>query len=103
MDLWSEFLSGLRVTEVGASGLLVITVLMILTGRLIPRSQAELWRTAYLKSEDASRQKDATIAKLVEANRVGVRVLDSLPTAPGGDSDVEATTETRRRRRQGGS
>lgn len=99
MDPWSDFLAGLRITEIGASGLLVLTVLMILTGKLVPRSVADVWRQAYLKSEEASHVKDETIAELVRANSVGVRVLDSLPPA-GGESDVvEETTGTRLRRR----
>jgi hypothetical protein len=101
MDPWTEFITGLRVTEVGASGLLVIVVLMILTGRLVPKSVADGWRNAYLKSEEASRVKDETINELVGANRVSMRVLDALPPAKGGEPDVEETTETRRRRRQG--
>lgn len=103
MDPFSELLANLNLLDLGASGLLVLVVLMILTGRLVPKSVADVWRTAHAKSEEASRQKDSIIAKLVEANTVGVRVLDSLPSAsPGGEPDVEETTQTRRRRRESG-
>jgi len=104
MDPWAQFLTSLRLDQLSSNVILGLVVLMILTGKLVPRSVADVWRTAHEKSEASHRVKDATIAKLVDANSVGVRVLDSLPPAdPGGEPDVAETTETRRRRRQVGS
>ena len=103
MNPFAEFFSTLNVLELGASGLVTVIVVMILTGRLVPKSVADAWKTAYFKSQDAHAAKDAVISQFAEAGIVTARALDSLPQPQGGESDVEETTETRRRRRQGGS
>lgn len=100
MDLVSLF-SNATFRDIGATALLSIVVIMILTGHLNPRSVAASWRDAYLKERAAGDVMRQQISDLVATGHVTARVLDSLPTA-GGDSDgVEETTDTRRRRRQG--
>lgn len=101
MDPWSSFVSSLSVMDVGSTGLLAVTVLMILTGRLVPKSSVDAWRDAYLKERSAGDVMRQQISELVSTGRVTARVLDSLPTAGGEPDGVEETTETRRRRRQG--
>lgn len=102
MEPVSAFLAAIRpFLDVGATGLLVVVMFMILTGRLVTRSTLEFYIDAYNKSQAALAQKDTVIADLADAGRVSARVLDSLPPA-GGDPNVDETsTETRRRRRQG--
>lgn len=104
MDPWTEFLSGLRITELGASGLLVITVLLILMGRLVPGRERDAWRDAYFKEKEAGMVKNQQITDLTRAVEVSVRALDALPPS-GGDSDAEevvgTTSPPRRARRQG--
>ena len=103
MDPWVEFVSNLKVTEVGASGLVLLIVLLILRGALVPKSRVDEWRDAYLKERAAGDVMRQQISDLVATGHVTARVLDSLPTAGGDPDDVEATTQTRRLRRQNGS
>ena len=99
--MWADFLSSLRISEIGASGLVVIGVLLIFTGRLVTKTQADAWRDAYFKEKEAGDVMRSQISELTSAAQVTARVLDSLPLVSGGDPDVEETTQTRRRRRQG--
>jgi hypothetical protein len=99
-DPWMAFLSSLNIMDLGSTGLLAVCVLMILTGRLNPRSVAESWRDAYLKERAAGDVMRQQISDLVSTGHVTARVLDSLPTAGGDSNGVEETTETRRRRWQ---
>jgi hypothetical protein len=101
MDPFSSFFSTLNVLEISASGLVTVIVVMILTGRLVPKSVSDAWRDAYFKSQEASALKDQALAQFSDAAIVTARALDALPQPGGGESDVEETTETRRRRRQG--
>lgn len=101
MEPFAQFFSTLNVLELGASGLVTVIVVMILTGRLVPKSVADAWKDAYYKSQAANAVKDQALVQYAEAGIVTARALDSLPQPQGGDSDVEETTETRRRRRQG--
>lgn len=100
MDPWAEFFSSLRFTDIGAAGLLSVAVILILLGKLVPKSVADAWRDAYFKEREASSVKDAQITDLSAAARVTARALDSLPQG-GGEPDAATTTETRRRREQG--
>lgn len=102
MDPWAEFLSSIRIVDVGASALVVIIVLMILRGDLVPKSTANSWRDAFEKSQQAGEIKDAQITKLADATTVVARALDALPRLEGGEPDgFSDTTEARRRRSQG--
>lgn len=109
MDPWGEFLSTIRIGDVGASALVVIIVLMILRGDLVPKSNANSWKDAasswkdaFEKSQQAGEIKDTQISKLVDATAVVARALDALPRVEGGEPDgFSDTTETRRRRPQG--
>lgn len=101
MDPWSSFLSQLSLTELGASGILVIVILMILTGKLVPKARVDEWRDAWSKEREAGDVMRQQISDLAAAGHVTARVLDALPQPGGEPDDLEATTETRRRRRQG--
>lgn len=101
MDPWGDFLSTLRIDQLGAGGLVVLAVLMLFTGKLVPKSQMDAWRDAYLKEKDVGDELRAQVTDLTQAMQVTARVLDALPTS-GGDSDVATTIETLRRKRQGG-
>lgn len=79
--------------SLGATGLLAVVVLLVLTGRLVPKStldelrtdkdkQIEVWRTAYetsLSTQDVQREH---ISALLEASRTTTHVIQSLPVAP---------------------
>lgn len=98
MDILAIFANP-NVRDLGAVALLGLVVLMVLTGRLVPKSVSDAWRDAYFKAQEANAVKDQAIAQFAEAGIVTARALDALPQ-PGGDPDVDETTETRRRRRQ---
>jgi hypothetical protein len=78
MTEWSDFLS---VSNLGATGLLAITVLLVLFGRLQPKSNVMLWQNAYTKAMESLAERDKQISDLIEANRVAARALDALPAA----------------------
>lgn len=97
----SDFLTAVKpFYDIGATGLLVLAVVMILTGRLVPRSVLTFYVDAYNKSQEAHAVKDQIIIDLAEAGSVSARALDAIPTG-GGEPDAATTAETRRRRRQG--
>lgn len=99
MDPWSSFVSSLSVMDLGSTGLLAVTVLMILTGRLVPKSALDAWRDAYLKEQEAGREKDKQITLLAGSASVSARVLDALPLTQGGETDAEVPSKDRRPRR----
>lgn len=102
MDPWSEFLSSLRITEIGASGIVVVVVFLILKGWLVTKSHVDQWREAYFRERERADKMQQQMGELTRVLQVTGRVLDALPTMDGGDSDVaESTAETRRRRRLG--
>lgn len=84
------FLSSLNAfSTFPAYGLLALVVLMILTGKINPKSYADdikadrdNWRAAYEKSEEGSKVKDAQITELLEVSKTVTHLIHSLP---GGD------------------
>lgn len=79
--------------SIGATGLLALVVIMILTGRLVPRStfedlradkdkQIEVWRSAYETSMSAQDVQREQITALLEAAKTTTHVIQSLPVAP---------------------
>lgn len=78
--------------SLGATGLLAAVVILILTGRLVPRStlddlrtdkdkQIELWRTAYETSMSAQDVQREQISALLEATRTTTHVIQALPVS----------------------
>ncbi|THA56091.1 hypothetical protein [Streptomyces sp. A1136] len=87
-------LFGLSPTDLGVSGLLVLVVLLILTGRLVPRStlldmreERDTWRAAHTESEAARQAEREQVTELLELSRTAGHVLTSLPRAKEVDSD----------------
>lgn len=83
-------LFGLSPTDLGVSGLLVLVVLLILTGRLVPRStlqdmreERDTWRAAHAESEVARQAERAQVTELLELSRTAGHVLTALPRAKG--------------------
>lgn len=81
-------LAGIGVGSLGAGGLLAIVILMILTGRLVPRSTLEdmkqerdTWRAAFQESEQARHLAQEHSGELLELSRTAVPLLRALPTA----------------------
>lgn len=79
--------------SLGATGLLAVVVVLILTGRLVPKSvldelrtdkdkQIEVWRTAYETSLSTQEVQREQISALLEATRTTTHVIQSLPVSP---------------------
>lgn len=86
---------GFNPTDAGSVVLLTLVVLLILTGRLIPRrthedvlADRDNWRQAYLESEKARTVEHQQTGELLEMARVGGRILTALPH-PGQADDEE--------------
>lgn len=85
---------GINPTDAGSVVLLTLVVLLILTGRLIPRRTHEdvladrnNWRQAYLESERARAVEHQQTGELLEMARLGGRILTALPRP--GQADEE--------------
>jgi hypothetical protein len=79
---------GFTPTDLGAAGLLVLVVLLILTGRLVPRTtlvdmreERDTWRAAHGESERARQAEREQVTELLELSRTAGHVLTSLPRA----------------------
>lgn len=83
---WSTFLT----PTIGATGLLALVVIMVLTGRLVPRAvvedlradkdkQIEVWRAAYDKAMSAQEVQRDQISALLEAAKTTTHVIQALP------------------------
>ena len=86
---------GINPVEGGATALLVLVVLMILTGRLVPRriledaiTDRDNWRQAYLESEAARRVEHDQTGELLEMAKIGGHILTALPQ-PGQAAEGE--------------
>ncbi|MDG9701650.1 hypothetical protein [Streptomyces sp. DH37] len=77
---------GIDPTQGGAVALLAIVFLMVLAGRLVPRSalqdmkeERDLWREAHATSEKARQEEREQTAELLEIAKISGHVLTSLP------------------------
>lgn len=95
-DPWTSFLSSFNLIDAGSTGLLALVIVMILMGKLVPKSVADAWKDAYHRSEEAGQVKDDQISRLVASTSVTARVLDALPKASGGDPDETSAPHSRR-------
>lgn len=79
---------GLDIAQGGAAGLLCLVVVMVLTGRLVPRSALEdaradrdYWRAAHAEEVSARQAERGLTNELLEVARTADHVLASLPQA----------------------
>lgn len=80
-----EALNGLPLVELTAPSLLALTVLMVLTGRLSPRSvvedkqaEAQQWRDAYEKEREARSLSDSQTAELLEVSKTNHALITAI-------------------------
>lgn len=85
----------------GAAGLLALVILLILTGRLIPRrthedviADRDNWRSAFLQSEAARRVEHDQTEELLEMAKLSGHILTALPH-PGKAAEEEVTADAR--------
>ncbi|QDN64455.1 hypothetical protein [Streptomyces sp. S1D4-14] len=85
---WTTYLT----PALGASGLLAAVVLMVLTGRLLPKAsvderladrdrQIETWRAAYERGLEVQDEQRKLLTALVEANETATKVIQAIPRA----------------------
>ncbi|MEU5660063.1 hypothetical protein ABZ802_31260 [Streptomyces sp. NPDC047737] len=79
-------LMGINITQGGAVALLTLVVLMVLTGRLVPRrtyddllKERDTWREAHTVSESARTSERAQTQELLELSRTSAHALQALP------------------------
>ncbi|CAM5604594.1 hypothetical protein [Streptomyces coeruleorubidus] len=92
---------GVNPGDAGAVTLLVVVVLLILTGRLIPRrthedalADRDNWRQAFLESESARKVEHEQVEELLELAKLGGHILTALPR-PGQADEEEVTADAR--------
>ena len=78
-------LDGVSLIGLTPAGLLLITVLMVLTGRLVPRAtylekvkEADRWRQAYETSEAARAASEAQTRELLEGAKTTDMVVKAI-------------------------
>jgi hypothetical protein len=81
---------GLSVAEAGPTAILTLVVLLVLTGRLVPRAtltdmrdERDTWRAAHTESERARQAEREQVEELLEMARLGNQLLHSLPRPKG--------------------
>jgi hypothetical protein len=85
---------GINPGDAGAVTLLVVVVLLILTGRLVPRrthedaiADRDNWRQAFLESEAARKVEHEQMAELLEMAKLGEHILTALPQVRRADEE----------------
>lgn len=88
-------LMGFNITQGGAVALLTLVVLMVLTGKLVPRrtyddllKERDTWREAHTVSEAARTSERAQTQELLELSRTSAHALQALPRM-GLEEDTE--------------
>lgn len=85
---WTQVLT----PTLGSTGLLAAAVIMILTGRLLPKAtvdarladkdaQIDTWKTAYERAMTGQEVQRSQITELLEATRTTTHVIQALPRA----------------------
>jgi hypothetical protein len=88
---------GVNPGDAGAVTLLVVVVLLVLTGRLIPRrthedalADRDNWRSAFFESEAARKVEHEQVEELLEMAKLGGHILTALPR-PGQADEGEVS------------
>ncbi|MGW5711534.1 hypothetical protein ACWF8U_00635 [Streptomyces olivaceus] len=90
-------LFGINIVDGGSVALLAVVVLMVLTGRLVPRrtyddlkEERDTWRAAHATSEEARRLERDQTRELLELSRTADRVLTALPRSTREEVNADA-------------
>ncbi|CAL9665912.1 hypothetical protein SUDANB1_07210 [Streptomyces sp. enrichment culture] len=88
---------GINASDAGLGALLTLVILLILTGRLVPRrthedalTDRDNWRQAYLESEKARKVEHEQTGELLEMAKLGGHILTALPH-PGHADEEEVS------------
>ncbi|MEW2393082.1 hypothetical protein AB0933_32450 [Streptomyces venezuelae] len=97
-------LMGINASDAGAAAIVVFVVLLIIVGRLVPRSvledvrkdrddrlqaligERDAWREAYRESESARIQSQAQVGELLELGHTATTVLRAIRGEVPGDA-----------------
>lgn len=81
----SDLLGGVAVGDIGLSGIVILIVLMILGGKLVPRStleqareDAKTWREAHDRQQEINRVQHDTNSELLNLARASHHALSEL-------------------------
>jgi hypothetical protein len=96
-----DFLTGITIGDAGAGALVFIVVLLLFTGRLVPRStvdaiiaekqgQTDMWKEAAQRSEATVIEQVKQINALIENSKTTVHVIESLREAAASTSGADA-------------
>jgi hypothetical protein len=100
---------GVNPGDAGLGALLTLVILLVLTGRLVPRrthedalADRDNWRQAFLESEAARKVEHEQTGELLEMAKLGGRILTALPRPGqaaeeevGGDDRMDQAPRTR--------
>lgn len=93
--------SGISPVQGGATVLLALVVLWVLSGRLVPRrthedalADRDNWRNAFLNSEAARKVEHEQVGELLEMAKLGGHILTALPQV-GKPDEEEVTADAR--------
>lgn len=91
-------LDGIPVSELSAPAIASIAILLLLTGRLIPRfifmdkvAETDRWRQAFEAEREARELSDSQTSELLEAAKVNSLLITAIferQTRQAGDSDA---------------
>lgn len=84
----SDLLGGVAIGDVGLSGLVVLFVLGILTGRLVPKSTLDAsnangskWQEAYMTQQQINSEHSASLSELLASSRATTHALTEIQAA----------------------
>lgn len=84
MDGWQLFVNAFADGQIVYSAIVLVTIFLILTGKLQWHTEKERWFKAWEKSDEANRALVRQNSDLVDANKTAARVIEALPRV--GDS-----------------
>ena len=84
-----DVLTGIPVGDISLAGLLAIVILLVLTGRLVPRQQLldvqadrEHWRTAADRWQEVASKQGMSLERLLEMAETQNHVLTQIQAGP---------------------
>ncbi len=97
---WTQLIT----PSIGATGLLAVVVILVLTGRLLPKTgvdermadkdkQIDTWRAAYEKALEVQDVQRTLLTAMTEANQTTRNVIQALPRAAGSPNERNAHVE----------
>lgn len=83
-----ELLSGVPIGDIGISGLVVLFILAILTGRLVPKStldnekeNSKTWREVAATQQAVNAEHSASLSELLAGQRASLHALQEIQAA----------------------